>query len=64
MKNEHHEKFTQGKLIEKIKGELQNSEDKYQKAEKLRTQQNNEISKLSYIIKEAYDEIEKLKKDY
>ena len=64
LKNEHHEKFTQSKLIEKIKGELQNSEDKFQKAEVIRQQQNNEISKLSYIIKEAYEEIEKLKKDY
>ena len=25
---------------------------------------NNEIEKLTYIIKESYEEIEKLKKDY
>jgi len=51
-------------MIEKLKGEIQNWEEKYTKAEKLRQQQNNEISKLTYIIKEAYEEIEKLKKDY
>ena len=50
--------------MENIKSQLQNAEEKFKKAEKLRQQQNNEISKLSYIIKEAYDEIEKLKKDY
>mmetsp|Transcript_10297 Transcript_10297/g.15733 ORF Transcript_10297/g.15733 Transcript_10297/m.15733 type:complete len:494 (-) Transcript_10297:320-1801(-) len=64
LNQEYYDKAQQSKLIEKIKGELQNWEDKYNKAEKLRQQQNNEISKLTYIIKEAYEEIEKLKKDY
>lgn len=64
MRDEHHEKFAQGKEIERIKTVLQNQEEKYNQVEKVRQQQNNEIQKLSYIIKEAYEEIEKLKKDY
>ena len=61
---EHHEKAVDRKQIKKITGELKNSEVKYKEAEELRNQLNNEISKLTYIIKEAYEEIEKLKKDF
>ena len=64
LQTETHEKAQQAKKIDKIKSEKQMWHEKYTEAEKLRQQQNNEISKLTYIIKEAYDEIEKLKKDY
>jgi flagellar capping protein FliD len=40
---EHHEKASQAKQIEKIKSELTSWKEKYDKAEKLRTQQFNEI---------------------
>ena len=38
LKTEHHERFTQAKQIENIKSQLQNAEEKFKKAEKLRQQ--------------------------
>jgi hypothetical protein len=39
-------------------------QENYKEAESARQQLSNEINKLTYIIKEAYDEIEKSKKDH
>jgi hypothetical protein len=51
-------------LIKKQKNDIKTSEEKYKKCEELRGQQFNEIQKLNYIVKEAQEEIERLKKDY
>jgi chromosome segregation ATPase len=51
-------------LIKKLKNDVKTSEEKYKKCEELRGQQFNEIQKLNYIVKEAQEEIERLKKDY
>ena len=51
-------------MIKKQKNEIKTWEEKYKKCEELRGQQFNEIQKLNYIVKEAQEEIERLKKDY
>jgi chromosome segregation ATPase len=57
-------KATNENLIKKQKNDIKTSEEKYKKCEELRGQQFNEIQKLNYIVKEAQEEIERLKKDY
>jgi chromosome segregation ATPase len=52
------------KESDNYKSELQNWKDQCFASEKVRKKLGNEIHKLSLTIKEAYDEIEKLKKDY
>lgn len=50
--------------IEVVKGELKVSQIKHDKLHTTNQQLQNSIEKLSFIIKEAYEEIEKIKKDY
>lgn len=64
MATEHSERAQLSKDIEKEKSLTKSFELKYKNCEQLRQQQNAEIQKLSFIIKESYDEIEKLKKDF
>jgi hypothetical protein len=43
---------------------LKSYQEKFKVAEQAKLKLDNEIEKLTYIIKESYEEIEKLKKDY
>ena len=52
------------KEIDTIKSALEAEKKKNEDAREIKTKLENEIQKLTYIIKEAHDEHEKLKKDY
>jgi chromosome segregation ATPase len=52
------------KEIDTIKSSLEAEKKKNEQAKTDKTKLENEIQKLTYIIKEAHEEHEKLKKDY
>ena len=60
----HYEKAEKCKEIDVVNSELKSVETKYKNGKQALKKLNNEIEKLTYIIKESYEEIEKLKKDY
>lgn len=60
----HYEKAEKAKEIDVVNSELKKWKSEFEASEKVKQKLDNEIQKLTYIIKEAYDEIEKLKKDY
>lgn len=62
--NEHHELAIARKEIDTIKSSLEGEKKKNEEAKQIKTKLENEIQKLTYIIKEAHEEHEKLKKDY
>ncbi len=64
MTNEHHDLAVAKKEIDTIKSALEAEKKKNEDAREIKTKLENEIQKLTYIIKEAHDEHEKLKKDY
>jgi len=59
-----YEKAEKAKEIDVVNSDLKTWKLKYEASEKLKKMLDTEIQKLTYIIKEAYEEIEKLKKDY
>lgn len=52
------------KEIDVVNSDLKSYQQKYKQSVSLQKKLSNEIEKLTYIIKESYEEIEKLKKDY
>ena len=64
MTNEHHDLAIAKKEIDTIKSSLEAEKKKNEEAKQIKTKLENEIQKLTYIIKEAHEEHEKLKKDY
>jgi len=60
----HYEKAEKCKEIDVVTSEMKSYQDKFKVAEQAKLKLDNEIEKLTYIIKESYEEIEKLKKDY
>jgi chromosome segregation ATPase len=60
----HYEKAEKAKEIDVVNSELKKWKSEFEASEKVKQKLDNEIQKLTYIIKEAYEEIEKLKKDY
>jgi len=60
----HYEKAEKMKEIDVVQSDLKNYQEKFKVAEQAKLKLDNEIEKLTYIIKESYEEIEKLKKDY
>jgi len=60
----HYEKAEKMKEIDVVQSDLKSYQEKFKVAEQVTLKLNNEIEKLTYIIKESYEEIEKLKKDY
>jgi len=52
------------KEIDLVRSEMESYQTKFRLSEEAKIKLGNEIEKLTYIIKESYDEIEKLKKDY
>jgi len=62
--NEHHELAITKKEVDTIKSSLEAEKSKNAEAKQLITQHQNQVQKLTYIIKEAHEEHEKLKKDY
>ena len=64
MTNEHHDLYLAKKEIDIIKSQLEAEKKKNDEAKQIKTKLENEIQKLTYIIKEAHEEHEKLKKDY
>lgn len=60
----HYEKAEKAKEIDVVTSDLRKETEKFKVAEQAKIKLDNEIEKLTYIIKESYDEIEKLKKDY
>lgn len=64
MTNEHHDLAIAKKEIDTIKASLEGEKKKNEEAKHIKIKLENEIQKLTYIIKEAHEEHEKLKKDY
>jgi uncharacterized protein (DUF3084 family) len=62
--NEHHELSVVNKQIETVKTTLELEKSNHKKAKELIERQQNQVNKLTFIIKEAHEEHEKLKKDY
>ena len=62
--NEHHEYNMAVKEKDSIKSSLEAEKNKNAEAKLLIVQHQNQVQKLTYIIKEAHEEHEKLKKDY
>ena len=60
----HYDKAEKLKEIDLINSDLQKEQNKFKVAEEAKQKLDNEISKLTYIIREAYEDIERLKKDY
>jgi len=60
----HYEKAEKMKEIDVVKSDLKKIDAQQKVSVKTMIKLNNEIEKLTYIIKESYEEIEKLKKDY
>jgi len=60
----HYEKAEKMKEIDVVRSELEANIKKFDASQRIRIKLDNEIEKLTYIIKESYEEIEKLKKDY
>ena len=61
---EHHEYAVAKKEIDTKNAALEAEKTKTEAARHIKTKLENEIQKLTYIIKEAHEEHEKLKKDY
>lgn len=62
--HEHHELSVVNKQIETVKTTLELEKSNHKKAKELIERQQNQVNKLTFIIKEAHEEHEKLKKDY
>lgn len=62
--NEHHDLAVEKKDKDIIKSQLEAEKKKNEEAKQIKTKLESEISKLTFIIKEAHEEHEKLKKDY
>jgi chromosome segregation ATPase len=60
----HYDKAEKLKEIDLVNSDLKKEQTKYKVAEEAKTKLDNEIQKLTLIIREAYDDIERLKKDY
>jgi chromosome segregation ATPase len=62
--NEHHDLSIAKKEIETVKTTLELEKSNHKKAKELIERHQNQVNKLTFIIKEAHEEHEKLKKDY
>ena len=62
--NEHHDLAIVTKEKDAIKSALDAEKKKTEEANAIKIKLDAEIQKLTYIIKEAHEEHEKLKKDY
>jgi len=62
--NEHHDLAVAKKEIDTIKANFQAEKKKNDEAKHIKIKLENEIQKLTYIIKEAHEEHLNLKKDF
>ena len=62
--NEHHKLAVTQKEVDTIKSALESEKVMNTEANELIARHQNQVQKLTYIIKEAHEEHEKLKKDY